>query len=415
MASDAPLQGLNRLQLLWRLKVATATVIFCLSVSAVPIYNKLVFAQGVCDGAGCLRKYPYPVATAFLQLALVSLVLALFNTVGHFCCDRNQSWIFGPHFRYKLRHVAPVGILFGLKYGVTNWGLQLVPVGIHLLLQSTDVIWTILLAAFANEEDIGLIEGVAAVLSAVGSSLIGLHAMDTLEAPLVPLLVNLVPPFLLALCVSTLRMGASELFRLDNRLEGTISPTEFTCIKLALSSLTALGLAMICESGTDSKASWWSALLAESPTGLLLMLLGCIFVLIFQVNLTWLAGLTSAATVGIIGGVKVIPQWTMNAVFQLKVDLSPLNIFGALLVLLATSLYAAASSGNSKLVLRTPMSCASTSSPMSLRWESRNIDLTEKFLEPGSCKSTSHVFFATPGVLLDTAVSTRPHRASSLP
>ena len=30
-------------------------------------------------------------------------------------------------------------------------------------------------------------------------------------------------------------------------------------------------------------------------------------------------------------------------------------------------------------------------------------------------RSTSHVFFATPGVLLDTAVSTQPHRASSLP
>ena len=411
--ANAALVEVSEPMLLWRFKVGIATVIFCLSVSAVPIYNKLVFAQGVCDGHGCLHKYPYPVATAFLQLALVSLVLAVVNTCGHFWGDRNQSWVFGPHFGYKLRHVAPVGILFGLKYGVTNWGLQLVPVGIHLLLQSTDVIWTILLAAFANNEDIGLIEVSAAFLSAVGSSFIGMHAIDTLEAPMIPLLVNLFPPFLLALCVSTLRMGASELFRLDNCLAGSITPTEFTCIKLALSSLTALAFAMLCEHGTDSKESWWSALLSESPEGMLLMLLGCVFVLIFQVNLTWLAGLTSAATVGIIGGVKVIPQWTMNAIFQLKVDLSPLNIFGAMLVLLATTLYAASSYGTSKLVLR-PDPTPSSLSPISLRWESRS-SLEEKLLEPGSAKSQSHVFFKTPGVLLDTPVTNASFRAKSLP
>ena len=33
-------------------------------------------------------RYPYPMATAFLQLAVVSLGLALFNTCGHFWCDR---------------------------------------------------------------------------------------------------------------------------------------------------------------------------------------------------------------------------------------------------------------------------------------------------------------------------------------
>ena len=113
----------------WRLKVGTATVMFCLSVSAVPIYNKLVFAEGVCDGKACLKKYPYPMATAFLQLSLVSLVLALVNVVGHLS-DRDQSWILGPHYLYKIRHVAPVGLLFGFKYGVTNWGLQIVPVGL---------------------------------------------------------------------------------------------------------------------------------------------------------------------------------------------------------------------------------------------------------------------------------------------
>lgn len=37
-----------------------------------------------------------------------------------------------------------------------------------------------------------------------------------------------------------------------------------------------------------------------------------------QVNLTWLTSLTSVATVGIIGGVKIMPQWILNAIFQLQ-------------------------------------------------------------------------------------------------
>lgn len=66
--------------------------------------------------------------------------------------------------------------------------------------------------------------------------------------------------------------------------------------------------------GSVLKASTLNGLVPR----LLFMLLGCSFVLIFQVNLTWMAGLTSVATVGIIGGLKVIPQWTMNAIFQFK-------------------------------------------------------------------------------------------------
>ncbi|CAJ1454541.1 unnamed protein product, partial [Effrenium voratum] len=124
--------------------VALATVIFCLSVSAVPIYNKLVFADRVCADAW---KFPYPVATASLQLAVVALVLGRIRLAQR--CSRPLE-LPAPRFvarlfarglvdRYKLKHCAPVGILFGLKYGVTNWGLQLVPTGTHLLLQSTDV------------------------------------------------------------------------------------------------------------------------------------------------------------------------------------------------------------------------------------------------------------------------------------
>ena len=213
----------------------------------------------------------------------------------------------------------------------------------HLLLQSTDIIWTILLAEYVNGEDLGVIEILAALCSGTGSFLIGLHAADTLDEPWVPILVtrrshsnfvsfplsicacscfgsgiwncstkpgtletvlvlsgsvwftpwcsasvrlwkvNLLPPFILALCVSTLRMGTQELLRPDNRLAGSMSIVEFTAIKLALSALTAFALAMLCEStGVNGHLSWWRALAEESDAGILLVLLGGVFILIFQ-------------------------------------------------------------------------------------------------------------------------------------
>jgi len=224
----------------------------------------------------------------------------------------------------------------------------------HLLLQSSDLLWTVLLARILNKERFGVIEYVAALLCAVGSMMIGARAVQTLDAPFIPILLNLVTPFFLALCISTLRMGAVELFREDNQLEGTVSPIEFTAIKLGLSSLVALVLAMI-------RPAWWIAVGEQSFDGVLYLLLGSIFVLIFQVNITWLASLTCATTVGIVGGVKVVPQWIVNAVFNMSVDLSPLNLGGATLVLCSSILYACAVSAEKTLVL----------TRSGLRWQSR--------------------------------------------
>ena len=63
--------------------------------------------------------------------------------------------------------------------------------GMHLLLQSTDIVWAIILAEYVNGEDLGVVEILAAFLSGTGSFLIGLHAVDTLEMPLMSILVTL--------------------------------------------------------------------------------------------------------------------------------------------------------------------------------------------------------------------------------
>merc|ERR1711879_964702 len=116
-----------------------------------------------------------------------------------------------------------------------------------------------------------------------------------------------------------------------------------------------------------SVQSWWIALSHYPSESLVLLFGGGLFVLIFQVNITWLAGLTSATTVGIVGGVKVVPQWMFNAIFNLKLDLSTCNITGAALAMVASVIYAVASSYPERTVLE-----------MKLVWKSRDTEEPSK-------------------------------------
>jgi drug/metabolite transporter (DMT)-like permease len=227
-----------------------------------------------------------------------------------------------------------------------------------LLLQSTDLVWTVIFARIINKERLGFLEAVAVSLSIIGAIFVSLAAGGELEAPALGLMVNLLTPIFLALCITTLRTGTAELSRRDNCLGGTMSAVEFTAIKLALSSLVALLLSFTLENqavlsfeGRKHAQAWWEALANYPIESLGLLFCGGIFVLIFQVNITWLSVLTSAVAVGIVGEVKVLPQWLINALFNFKVDLSPLNLVGAALSLAGSVLFATAASLPRRLVL----------------------------------------------------------------
>lgn len=249
---------------------------------------------------------------------------------------------------YKLRHAAPVGIIFGLKYGITNWGLQLVPTGTHLLLQSTDLVWTLIFARICNDERLGFLDGIAAALSCVGAFLVGLNASQTLDCSLFALAVNLLTPIALALTVTQLRAGTKVLFDPKNKIGGAMTPIEFTAMKLSLSSIIAFVLACLLENGSGviGKLPWWSAVGSYSAEGWMLMLVGTSFVLLFQVNITWLAGLTSATTVAMVGEVKVVPQWLTNAALNLTFRPTTLVLSGDLCCLVGSLVFAFAKARN---------------------------------------------------------------------
>mmetsp|Transcript_34609 Transcript_34609/g.79177 ORF Transcript_34609/g.79177 Transcript_34609/m.79177 type:complete len:398 (-) Transcript_34609:164-1357(-) len=343
----------------WRIaKIALGIVVFCFTVSAVPLYSKLVF-----QGTVTHPSFPYPLATAFLQLVFTSFALSVVSVLHRLICACNVpqcavfpsqptrlSWCLGPHVLYKIRHAAPVGLIFGLKFAITNWGLLMVPAPTHLLLQSTDLLWTLLFARVVNGERLDYIESAGAWMSSFGAIVISWDASMAAEIPFFPLLVNLLTPIALALTVTLLRKGVKELMDPNNRLGG-MTAVEFTAWKIGFSAAVALLLSFVLEGGymtlsrqgtlvADNKPPWWVALKHYPEMGYQLLLLDSISLLLFQVNLSWLTNLTSAVTVGIIAEIKVIPQWLINSTFGLPVTLTTANIIGSVIMLSASAIYA---------------------------------------------------------------------------
>ena len=53
-------------------------------------------------------------------------------------------------------------------------------------------------------------------------------------------------------------------------------------------------------------------------------------------NVTWLAKLTSAISVGIVGGVKIVPQWLTALAISGKIDTNIYHLIGAALLLFSS-------------------------------------------------------------------------------
>jgi len=336
--------------------LAASIFVFWSFVSIIPVYNKFFFQKSL---------YPYPIATAGIQLGFVSILLAILNISQHFISscrtqrnesqditntgnsadgDATGSWILGPHFLWKVKWCFPIGALFGLKYGITNLGLHLVPAPTHLLLQSTDLVWTVLGAYMINAEVVSTIELFCLAGCIAGSIILGWSIQNSsLSAPFFAIMINLTSPILLGLCLATLRLACTELMRPDNRVGGTVSSVELTSIKLVLSSTVAFSLACIMEGGDEEKDSWWVAFFELAKSTQLGVIGGAVLIAVFQVNCTFLTYLSSTVAVGLVGQVKIIPQWilaTITATQRTGFEVHKINIVGAVCIMVSAAFYA---------------------------------------------------------------------------
>ena len=385
--------------------ISASVIIYLATVSLIPIYNKYFFQKSL---------YPYPIATAAIQLGVVSILCGIVNSLQHYYYYYNgssssssqralselssssasavsssseQSWIGGPYFWWKVQWCVPIGALFGLKYSCTNLGLQLVSASTHVLLQATDLVWTVVGAYLITKERSTCTEVLCLVFCILGSILLSYQILiddknnnsnngnNTNDATgmmmmggssgagsggssgtaIFAIVINLTSPILLGLCLSTLRLACKELMgNTQNRVRGTVSSIELTCIKLMISSSVAFVLACLHDGPAatttvpvvpfintthynefttriginddddndttninhNKNTRWYAAFLELSGQTQLGVIGGAVLILIFQVNCTYLTYLTSTIAVGLVGQVKIIPQYIVATIFN---------------------------------------------------------------------------------------------------
>jgi len=110
----------------------------------------------------------------------------------------------------------------------------------HLLLQSTDIVWTVIGAWFISGEHVPTLR-FSCIMGCVGGSVsLSIHINRTLQQPVFVIIINLPSPILLGLCLATLRLAFTKPTRKDNCVGVTVDLFYISPIKLIISSIVAI-------------------------------------------------------------------------------------------------------------------------------------------------------------------------------
>ena len=314
-----------------RCVAAVSLGLACIS-ACVPLANKAVLRHGAKKAALTMTA---------CQLFGVALLFGLAHA-GHSVYTGSPVRL--SEVRRKARNIGPLGVAFGLKLGATNVGLALVSVEMHVLLAATDILWVALFARLINGERVRNVTGGLALVGCFcGACLVSTDSYDAgRHVAFYAVALNLVGPVIQGIVVTLLRRSATREVARQNT-----SYVEFTFMKLAFSTATAGVLALLIEGVADAR-SCVVALLKDAPR--FLTTVGLISGV--QLLFTVLATLASGTSVGVVGTVKIIPQWLL-AFSMDGASIDPRHLIGVCLVTLSACAWAA-SGGVSRSPPRLP-------------------------------------------------------------
>jgi len=373
-----PSKWMAHLPLRLRLPVVTVlVVIFFVSVSSVPIWNKYISKGTLPDS----KPFPYALTVSFLQLVgtdvlllCVVLVTASFHgwrsyrrsrlsedasaqelllkeTAGEKGANADedtaapQRFYFTHRFWFKLWHTIPIGVLFGFKLGLTNWGLFLAPtVNFHLLIQASSLFFVIFFAFLVLNERPTVWALLCAVGATSGAILVSLEFNEdwALGSRWWVIGVNFASAVFEGLSIVFLRRARNILANTFPEDRDVFLIIQITMIKLVISALTVLPFALLIEGWLypPKEGPVWDALANASITLLPYMFFGSILTFLFQSDYTALTFIAGAQDVGVLSHIKIVPQVSLSeAVFH---NLEPTweKILGLVLVVLSGVSYA---------------------------------------------------------------------------
>ena len=287
------------------------------------------------------QGFSHPFTATVLKLGIIGGALAVYSTVQRFvlhpllsrvCCVSEKkhdppSWMFGPMFVLKLQALAPVSGMFGLKYGISHWALQLIPSDVYALLHASILVWIVLFThLFLPSEALGWQE-ICCCCGMVTGTVITVVDVSGSGVPLFGLLLTLFDCALAGGVVTALRRAMCILNPLG------VTAVEVTAFKALIGALCVLPICFLVESP-------WSAVYEMTHGQLLWLMLSSGFVLIYQCNNTFLTGIASAVTVGVVGGLKTVAGYGITRAVTGSVRSGVLFWVGSCIVLVCGLCYA---------------------------------------------------------------------------
>jgi hypothetical protein len=339
------------------------SITFLSTSSFIPVFNKRLFNE----------DFHFPV--------FITSVYLLFCTLGGFSyfllkyllqvCILNKReeeghascyYTTGKYWRNIVRATALLGIAFGVKLSLTNFGLDLVSVDYHVLFAATALGWVALIGFLLLKEKPTLPVWLVIVCMSLGQVLLSLQFKSEQHASTLGLVINLLTPALQGICVVLMRYSSLLLFpewmtkhKDTSKGQNSFRIANLSCImldfnhnfsfhvdtliayttvKLLFSFLASMPMAILME-GVFSEHKFWDAI---TPTNVGYisadLAIGAVVTFFLQASLVLLSMLSVAVTLGILSVVKIIPQLALGIWFSYKTfDASVMHVLGIALIL----------------------------------------------------------------------------------
>lgn len=338
------------------------SITFLSTASFLPVFNKRLFS----------RDFHFPLFTTSVYLLFCTLAGGAYFVCKWLvakCTDASAGlgdlyYTTGEYWRNIVKATWMIGIAFGLKLGLTNYGLDLVSVDYHVLFAATALGWVALFGFVLLREVPSPWDWFLIALMTLGQILLSLQFTSESQATILGLVVNLATPAMQGVCVVLMRYtslllfpksitkhkeggaeSASNSFRILNLscIMSKYSQTfqfnldtlvAYTTVKLLFSFLACLPFTLTME-GVFAKRPFWDAINGVDAGFLFsCLIMGGAVTFFLQASLVLMGTLSVALTLGILSVVKVLPQLLVGIVFSLKsFEPTPLHVSGISLIL----------------------------------------------------------------------------------
>merc|ERR1711904_217707 len=303
------------------------------------------------------------------------------------CCGDGEKqreseiyYVTGRYWRNIVKATWLLGIAFGTKLGLTNYGLDLVSVDYHVLFAATALGWVAVIGWLLLKERPSLLVWLLVVMMSCGQLLLSWQFESEKQFTVLGLAVNLMTPALQGICVVLMRYSSLLLFpewmtKNKSRAGGLgLNPRRpqseqdeeakannsfrilnlscimkefnqgfafnvdtlvaYTTVKLLFSFLTALPMALIMD-GFLAEVPFWEAIAKSNFEAIgSQLLLGAVVTFFLQASLVLLSMLSLALTLGVLSVVKVLPQLICGILLSSKTfEATAMHIVGIALIL----------------------------------------------------------------------------------